>query len=70
QKAYSVKINDWCNQPNATEFDYRYIQSGERQYIKCGLSLYELDISSLNEALEEIILPREINVHIFGITLR
>lgn len=70
QKAYSVKINDWCNQPNAIEFDYRYIQSGERQYIKCGLSLYELDISSLNEALEEIILPREINVHIFGITLR
>ncbi|WP_448377995.1 hypothetical protein [Fervidobacterium sp.] len=69
-KAYSVKINDWCNQPNAIEFDYRYIQSGERQYIKCGLSLYELDISNLNEELKEIILPREINVHIFGITLK
>ncbi|AFG35834.1 hypothetical protein Ferpe_1781 [Fervidobacterium pennivorans DSM 9078] len=70
QKVYSVKINDWCNQPNAVEFDYRYMQNGERQYIKCGLSLYELDISNLNEELKEIILPREINVHIFGITLK
>ncbi|MGC9772410.1 hypothetical protein [Fervidobacterium islandicum] len=70
EKAYVITITDWCNRPDGVVFDYRYTQSGERQFIRCGLSLYELDISNIGEPLKEIVLPREINVHIFGITLK
>ncbi|MFN4223184.1 MAG: hypothetical protein ACK4E1_00030 [Fervidobacterium nodosum] len=64
---YKVKINDWCNSPNGLVFDYRYVSSGEKQYLKCGISLYVFDI---NDEIEKIVLPEEINVHIFAITLK
>ncbi|WP_448377017.1 hypothetical protein [Fervidobacterium sp.] len=69
-KPYVLTIRDWCVNPTDIVFDYRYIQSGERQSIKCGITIYELDISDLGEPIREIILPKEINVHIFAISVK
>jgi len=63
---YELNIHDWCNSPKDIVFDYRYISSGEKQYIKCGINVYVLEI---NGTIEKIILPGQINVHIFALTL-
>ncbi|WP_241498789.1 hypothetical protein [Fervidobacterium thailandense] len=63
---FEVTVTDWCRPPFDLKFGYRYIASGERQYIECGLKVVEIPFEG--EVLE-IVLPREINVHVFGITL-
>ncbi|WP_245530409.1 MULTISPECIES: hypothetical protein [Fervidobacterium] len=63
---YELNIHDWCNSPKDIVFDYRYISSGEKQYIKCGIDTYVLEI---NDFVSKIILPQQINVHIFALTI-
>ncbi|MEN3043002.1 MAG: hypothetical protein ABDH59_06900 [Fervidobacterium sp.] len=63
---YSFKVKDWCNFPDGITFDYRYISSGEKQYIKCGISLYTIEV---DKKIKKITLPQQINTHIFAITV-
>jgi hypothetical protein len=39
--------------------------TGEKQFIKCGLKIIRFEINGI---IEEIILPNEVNVHVFAIT--
>ena len=64
--SYNLTINDWCKSPNGLVFDYRYISTGERQFMTCGTSVYILEV---NDTVQKIVLPSEINVHIFAITM-
>ncbi len=64
--SYNLTINDWCKSPNGLVFDYRYISTGERQFMTCGTSVYILEV---NDTVQKILLPSEINVHIFAITM-
>ncbi|HOP83219.1 MAG TPA: hypothetical protein PL174_08425, partial [Fervidobacterium sp.] len=63
---YNMVINDWCKSPNGLVFDYRYISTGERQFITCGVSVYPIEV---NNTVQKITLPSEINAHIFAITM-
>ncbi|HQO06136.1 MAG TPA: hypothetical protein PKW84_08450 [Fervidobacterium sp.] len=63
---YNMVINDWCKSPNGLAFDYRYISTGERQFITCGVSVYSIEV---NNTVQKLTLPSEINVHIFAITM-
>ncbi|SHH52487.1 glycoside hydrolase family protein [Thermosipho atlanticus] len=65
EKIYTVKVPDWCsNNLDITE-DFRYLATGEKQFIKCGFKVIKLET---NDEVEKIILPDEINVHLFAIT--
>lgn len=63
---YEIRITDWCRPPFDLKFSYRYISSGERHYIECGLKVVEIPFEG---EVFEIVLPSEINVHVFGITV-
>lgn len=65
EKNYTVKVPDWCSNNLDIVEDFRYLATGEKQFIKCGFKVIKLQI---NDEVEKIILPYEINVHIFGIT--
>jgi|GEM_PF-6229854 len=64
----SINVSDWCRPPKDYELEYRYIQSGEKQHIKCGLDRIVIDLRKPT-VLYKIGLPDDINVHIFSITL-
>ncbi|MEJ5258182.1 MAG: hypothetical protein WHS64_08050 [Fervidobacterium sp.] len=65
---YEMQVKDWCNEPEGLVLDYRYIASGEKQFIRCGLDLYSVSVQGLD--FLEITLPMEMNVHIFAITVK
>ena len=65
EKNYTIKVPDWCSNNLDIVEDFRYLATGEKQFIKCGLKVIKLEI---NDEIEKIILPDEINVHIFAIT--
>lgn len=52
--------------PKKLMFDYRYVTSGEKQNIKCGLDLISIPVDT---PIREITLPNAPNVHVFAITL-
>ncbi|MDK2886905.1 MAG: hypothetical protein PWP54_1483 [Thermosipho sp. (in: thermotogales)] len=64
-KKFEVEIPDWCSEKVEIISDYRFTSTGEKQFIKCGLKVLKLEI---NDFIDEIKLPNEINVHIFSIT--
>ncbi len=59
-------VKDWCIGEKSIQFEYRYLASGEKQFIKCGIDHIILEV---NEMIQSIVLPDAINVHIFAITL-
>ncbi|MBO8160781.1 MAG: hypothetical protein H0Z24_04020 [Thermosipho sp. (in: Bacteria)] len=64
-KIYTVRVPDWCsNNLDITE-DFRYLATGEKQFLKCGFKIVKLEI---NTEITKIVLPDEINVHLFAIT--
>ncbi|ADA66706.1 MAG: hypothetical protein XD64_0536 [Thermotoga sp. 47_83] len=65
-KMFKVTATDWCILPKELMFDYRYIASGEKQNIKCGLDLISIPVDT---PIKEITLPNAPNVHVFAITL-
>jgi len=65
EKVYTVKVPDWCSNKLDIVEDFRYLATGEKQFIKCGFKVIKLEV---NDEVEKIILPDEINVHLFGIT--
>ncbi len=60
-----ITVKDWCNTPKDLEFEYRYISTNQRQYIRCGLDAIAIQFSGF---IESIILPNQPNIHIFAIT--
>jgi len=61
-----VTIEDWCKDTKDLSFEYRYTASGLRQYIPCGIEVYSLNVA---KTIEKLVLPKNLNVHIFAITL-
>ncbi|HCF37546.1 MAG TPA: hypothetical protein DER56_00485, partial [Thermosipho africanus] len=64
-KDFEVEIPDWCSEKIDIISDFRFISTGEKQFIKCGLKVIKLEI---NDLIDEMILPNEVNVHVFSIT--
>jgi hypothetical protein len=64
-KDFEMKIPDWCSEKIDIISDYRFVLTGEKQFIKCGLKIIRFEINGI---IEEIILPNEVNVHVFAIT--
>lgn len=63
---FRLFVKDWCVGEKSIQFDYRYLASGEKQFIKCGIDHIILEI---NELIQSVVLPDAINVHIFAITV-
>lgn len=61
-----VTIQDWCRGTKDLSFEYRYTASGLKQYIPCGIKVYSLNVA---RAIERLVLPENLSVHIFAITL-
>ncbi len=67
-----LAFSDWCGSPVfeesvAVQIPYRYVASGERQFIKPKMFVQVLDLSG--SELESIELPVQPTMHIFAITL-
>lgn len=67
-QAIPIVVSDWCRPPKDYELEYRYVQSGEKQYISCGFDHIVVELEEPVE-LHKIVLPNEINIHVFAITL-
>lgn len=61
-----IVVKDWCAEQKSIQYDYRFIASGEKQFIKCGIDKISLDVEKI---VESIVLPEAINVHVFAMTL-
>ncbi len=63
---FSLSISDWCRGQKDLMFDFRYTASGQKEFIKCGLSVHTIE---LNKMVKEIAFSGNINIHIFALTL-
>lgn len=60
-------VRDWCVGKKPIQFEYRYLATGEKQFINCGIDHITVNVDSI---IEEIVFSDSINVHVFAVTLQ